>query len=94
MFVNTIVFLKKELPTFLDSYKNLDKEINEEKLWDIYENCIKILVYLHFEGVIHCDIKINNILMNNEEEIKYTDFEISLIIDIEKEKKISQIIWK
>jgi len=77
------------LETFLRSHLKLNIKIDEEKLWDIYEKCIRGLVYLHSEGVIHRDIKLENILMNNEGEIKYTDFNISVITDIEKAKNFS-----
>ena len=75
--------------TFFYSYMKLNKVINEEKLWDIYEKCIRGLVYIHSEGIIHRDIKIDNILMNNEGEIKYTDFNISVVTDIEKAKNFT-----
>ena len=80
------------LYTFFISHLNLNRVIGEEKLWDIYEKCIRGLVYIHSKGVIHRDIKIDNILMNNEGEIKYTDFNISVVTDIDKAKKFSNNI--
>ncbi len=80
------------LCTFFISHMKLNKVIDEEKLWDIYEKCIRGLVYMHSEGVIHRDIKIENILMNNEGEIKYTDFNISVVTDIDKAKNFSNNI--
>lgn len=77
------------LYTFLISHLRLNKVIDEEKIWDISEKCIRGLVYIHSEGVIHRDIKIENILMNSEGEIKYTDFNISVVTDIGKAKNFS-----
>ena len=77
------------LHTFFNSHRKLNKVIDEEKLWDLYEKCIRGLVYLHSEGIIHRDIKTENILMNNEGEIKYSDFNISVVTDNEKAKNFS-----
>ena len=73
-----------DLYTFLDAHMNLNLRINEEKLWDIFGQCLRGLVYLHQKGLLHRDIKPANILMNSKGEVKYSDFNVSAIINSDK----------
>ena len=73
-----------DLYTFIDANRNMQIHINEEKLWNMYEQCLQGLVYLHKMGLIHRDIKPANLLMNSKGEIKYTDFNVSAIINADK----------
>ena len=63
------------------AYMDLNIKIEEEKLWIIFEQCLKGLVYLHEQGLIHRDIKPVNLLINNKDEIKYCNFYMSAIVD-------------
>ena len=63
------------------AYMDLNIKIEEEKLWIIFEQCLKGLVYLHGQGLIHRDIKPVNLLINNKDEIKYCNFYMSAIVD-------------
>ena len=73
-----------DLYTFLDAHMNLNLRINEEKLWDIFGQCLRGLVYLHQKGLLHRDIKPANILMNSKGEIKYSDFNVSAVTNPDK----------
>ena len=73
-----------DLYTFLEAHMNLNLRINEEKLWDIFGQCLRGLVYLHQKGLLHRDIKPANILMNSKGEVKYSDFNVSAIINSDK----------
>jgi serine/threonine protein kinase len=64
--------------------------IDEEKLWNIYEQCLRGLVYLHRMGLIHRDIKPANLLMNSKGEIKYTDFNVSAIINSDRAREFTK----
>ena len=87
---NTSIYLIMEfmnngdLFTFLNTNQKLGKNINEEKLWNIFEQCLKGLVYIHSKGLIHRDIKPGNILINNEFQVKLTDFNTATFINKEK----------
>ena len=72
--------------TFLNSYIKLDKKIEEEKLWNIFEQCLKALKYIHSKGLIHRDIKPANLLLNNKGEVKLSNFGVSALVNIEKAK--------
>ena len=73
-----------DLYTFLNAYMNLNLRIEEEKLWNIFGQCLRGLVYLHQKGLIHRDIKPANILMNSKGEIKYSDFNVSAVTNPDK----------
>ena len=79
------------LYTFLTSNSKIRKNINEEKLWNIFEQCLKGLVYIHSKGLIHRDIKLENILINNEGQVKLTDFNTATFINKEKAMKFLNV---
>ena len=70
--------------TFISAHMSLKIIIDEEKLWRMFEQCLDGLVYLHKKGLIHRDIKPANLLMNSKGEIKYSDFNVSAIINPDK----------
>ena len=72
------------LYTFIEANKKLNKRISEEKLWNIFIQCIKGLVYIHSLGLIHRDIKPTNLLLNNKGEVKIIDFNVSSLLNIQK----------
>ena len=78
-----------DLLAFLKAYMKLKKYIPEEKLWNIFEQCLQGLVYIHLEGIIHRDIKPANILYGSKGECKITDFNVSSAIDKEKAEKFT-----
>ena len=79
-----------DLYTFIDANRSLEMSIDEEKLWNIYEQCLRGLVYLHRMGLIHRDIKPANLLMNSKGEIKYTDFNVSAIINSDRAREFTK----
>ena len=89
---NNIIYMIMEfmdngdLYTYLDANMKLQKSIKEEKLWNIFEQCLKGLVYIHSKGIIHRDIKPANFLINNEGQVKLSDFNVSALSNIEKAK--------
>ena len=70
--------------TFISAHMALKIIIEEEKLWRMFEQCLDGLVYLHKKGLIHRDIKPANLLMNSKGEIKFSDFNVSAIINSDK----------
>ncbi len=68
-----------DLFTFINANMKLGKRIKEDKLWNIFEQCLKGLVYIHSVGLIHRDIKPANLLLNNEGQVKLSDFNVSAL---------------
>ena len=97
---NNIIYMIMEfmdngnLYTFLIENMNLHKKIKEEKLWNIFEQCLKGLVYIHSKGIIHRDIKPSNFLFNNEGQVKLSDFNVSVLSSYEKAKNFTKDIEK
>ena len=56
------------------------KKFTEKQAWHIFLNMIKGLNFLHLKGVIHRDIKLENILLSNDNEkpqVKIADFSLA-----------------
>ena len=70
--------------TFSDlyySYKIQERKIEEKLIWDLLGQCLEALVYIHGKGIIHRDIKLLNILIDEKMNIKLIDFNASAIMD-------------
>jgi len=59
---------------FINTNKAFDKYIPEERLWNIFLQCMSALTYSHSRKVIHRDIKLANLLMDNNMSIKLGGF--------------------
>ena len=68
-----------DMKSFLEAHKMFNKHIPEEKLWNIFLQCMEALYYVHSNGVIHRDIKPANLLVDNNMSIKLGDFGVSAI---------------
>ena len=66
--------------------------IPEGKLWDIFYKCLSGLNYIHGKGIIHRDIKLNNIFLDDDFNVKIGDFNVSVVIDEKYAKKFSENI--
>ena len=56
----------------------------------IQDHCIQILLgcqYLHENQIIHRDLKLGNIFLNDEIEIKIGDFGLATMVEYDGEKK-------
>ena len=64
--------------------------IPEGKLWDIFYKCLSGLNYLHEKGIIHLDIKLKNIFLDDDFNVKIGDFNVSTVINENYAKKYSE----
>ena len=78
---------EKHSPAILIEYCkfNLDKIIHQLEDIDLVAITYQIYVtikYIHKKKIIHCDLKMRNILINTQNQVKICDFGISKCIDL------------
>ena len=66
-----------DLKAFSEANQSLNVHIPEDKLWDIFYKCLSGLNYIHKKGLIHRDIKLENLFLDDKFNIKLGDFNIS-----------------
>ena len=61
--------------------KKMKAFVKEEKIWYIFRQLVDGLVALHDHGIVHRDIKLENLLFTSNDEknrtVKLTDFGLS-----------------
>ena len=67
-----------DLKSYYAANKLLKLHIPEEKLWDIFYKCLMGLEYIHKKGLIHRDIKLENLFLDDKLNIKIGDFNVSV----------------
>ena len=67
-------FNNKDLYHYLLGYIQLNIHISEDILWEIFLQCLDGLIYLHNQGIIHRDIKLSNIFMDEKRNVLIGDF--------------------
>ena len=83
-----------DLFTFINANMKFEIRIPEDKLWNIFEQCLKALVYIHSLGLIHRDIKPANLLLNKDGQIKLSDFNVSALANLEYTSNFTDDIKK
>lgn len=80
-----IYYRSKLMKTNLGRYLNRNKYIPIKDIKYILFQMISALYYIHKRGVIHCDIKPDNILIGSNKETQLCDFGLSHVINPSKE---------
>lgn len=78
-----------DLLSFNTAKNDFNVPIEEGKLWEIFYKCLSGLNYIHEQGIIHRDIKLNNIFLDDDFNVKIGDFNISAVQNVEFAKKFS-----
>ena len=79
----------KDLYRYITAYMRMGKRIKEEKLWDIFNQCLEALAYIHNKGLIHRDIKLGNIFMDDSGNAVIGDFGLCAMFDNKELSKLS-----
>ena len=78
-----------DLNSFYAANISLNVQIPEDKVWDIFYKCLNGLDYIHRQGLIHRDIKLSNLFLDDDLNIKIGDFNISAVVDQNAAKKFN-----
>nr|QBK88749.1 MAG: CAMK family serine/threonine kinase [Mimivirus LCMiAC01] len=70
----------------LDNYN----KIGEDDIKKIFMKIVNAVNFLHSNNIIHCDLKLDNILINDKQDIKIIDFDLSKIC---KDEYLSENIF-
>ena len=66
-----------DFDTLVDSQNT--KSLDTKSILFLYKKCILLLKEMHNSGIIHSDINATNIMINKEFNIKFIDFDASII---------------
>ena len=78
------------LNDFFDAHNKVNKAISEEILWNIFLQCMWALTYIHSKGIIHRNITLTNILMDNNMKIKLAGIEVGCTEKNKKDNEYSE----
>ena len=84
------LFKNKDLYKHLSAFLNLKIAYRERNIWDIFNQCLKGLTYIHNQGVIHRDIKLGNLLMGEDGKIIIGDFGVSAVMNQKEALKFTK----
>lgn len=73
-------------------FKNHNNQYTEDEIRDFIRDIVIGLDYLHNNGIIHRDIKPDNILLNGLNNCKITDFNVSSMLENKEEDNIGKKI--
>ena len=59
-----------DLQSFIKAHQILKTKIKEEEIWNILLQCLSALEYLRKENVSQLGIRVTNIFLNNEQNLK------------------------
>ena len=73
-----------DLKGYIDIFSTMKKLIPEEELWNIFDQCLSALTFIHRKNLIHRNIKPANIFMTINKTIKIGGFDLCTVIDKNK----------
>jgi MAP/microtubule affinity-regulating kinase len=75
-----LVFEKVEGESLLEYLRSMpDKKLTEKEARRVFYQIVSAVHYCHSKSVVHRDLKLENILVNNDKNIKVIDFGFSVV---------------
>lgn len=82
----------KTLKEIIRTYQNKEEHMPVERMLGIAIQICKGMGYAHRSGLVHCDMKPQNILVTTDDRAKITDFGISRAVS-EATRTSSDVVW-
>lgn len=60
--------------------------LSDRQLWNIFRQVVSGVIYLHYQNIVHGDIKPQNLLVGEDGVVKIADFGISKMLDTSQDK--------
>ena len=68
-----------DLLEYMNTFMDLEKNIDEKILLKIFLQCVESVKYIHSKNIIHRNIRLENFYMSNDMEIKLGNFKYAVI---------------
>ena len=90
LFYNIYEFIANgDLFNFMKFHKKMNKQIQEEEIWNLFLQSMEALYYVHSMGLIHRDIKPANLFIDNNMSVKLGDFGVCALMNNNENSKNS-----
>ena len=83
------LYNNKDLFRYLSAHMQIQKRIKEENIWSIFNQCLEALTYIHNKGLIHRDIKLGNIFLDDSGKVVIGDFGLSAMFNQNEFSKLN-----
>jgi len=85
-------FMDSDLKNVVDKHREKREYMEESELKKIIYQLLLGMSYCHSKGVLHRDLKPNNVLINNQGEVKVADFGLARVFSLPLEKYTREVV--
>jgi len=77
----------------LKSYLHRQPDLTLQDALELVEQACEGIGYAHRAGIIHCDIKPQNMLVTHDQKLKVTDFGIARAVSAIQTDRLQSVVW-